>query len=116
MQAEIAELEKQLASLRRQAQKAERYRQYKAELRDLRGVGGGPRLARALEVAERAGEREFAGGGGGGKDGGGDAGRRACRTCVCGPHLDGGRAWIPDGVAGCGVAADVGPAPGLDGR
>jgi chromosome segregation protein len=31
----VAEIEKQLASLRRQAQKAERYRQYKAELRDL---------------------------------------------------------------------------------
>jgi chromosome segregation protein len=31
----VAEFEKQLASLRRQAQKAERYRQYKGELRDL---------------------------------------------------------------------------------
>ncbi len=31
----VAEIEKQLASLRRQAQKAERYREYKGELRDL---------------------------------------------------------------------------------
>ncbi|MEO6955026.1 MAG: chromosome segregation protein SMC [Polyangia bacterium] len=31
----VAEIEKQLASLRRQAQKAERYREYRAELRDL---------------------------------------------------------------------------------
>jgi chromosome segregation protein len=31
----VAEIEKQLASLRRQAQKAERYREYKAELKDL---------------------------------------------------------------------------------
>jgi chromosome segregation protein len=31
----VAEIEKQLGSLRRQAQKAERYRQYKGELRDL---------------------------------------------------------------------------------
>lgn len=31
----VGELEKQLASLKRQAQKAERYRQYKAELKDL---------------------------------------------------------------------------------
>jgi chromosome segregation protein len=31
----IAEIEKQLGSLRRQAQKAERYKQYKAELRDI---------------------------------------------------------------------------------
>jgi chromosome segregation protein len=31
----LAEIEKQLASLRRQAQKAERYKQYKAELRDI---------------------------------------------------------------------------------
>src|SRR4051794_1858152 len=31
----VAEIEKQLGSLRRQAQKAERYREYRAELRDL---------------------------------------------------------------------------------
>jgi chromosome segregation protein len=31
----VAEIEKQLGSLRRQAQKAERYKQYKAELRDI---------------------------------------------------------------------------------
>src|SRR5678815_1170427 len=31
----VAEIEKQLASLRRQAQKAERYKQYKAELKDI---------------------------------------------------------------------------------
>src|SRR5204863_3006645 len=31
----IAEIEKQLGSLRRQAQKAERYKQYKAEVRDV---------------------------------------------------------------------------------
>src|SRR5204863_1737411 len=31
----IAEIEKQLGSLRRQAQKAERYKQYKAEMRDI---------------------------------------------------------------------------------
>src|SRR5215471_1710491 len=31
----VAEIEKQLASLRRQAQKAERYKQYKGELRDI---------------------------------------------------------------------------------
>src|SRR5258707_10249953 len=31
----VAEIEKQLASLRRQAQKAERYKQYRAELKDI---------------------------------------------------------------------------------
>ena len=39
----VAEIEKQLASLRRQAQKAERYKQYKAELKDIELWGASQR-------------------------------------------------------------------------
>ncbi|MCU1279815.1 MAG: Chromosome partition protein smc, partial [bacterium] len=40
----VAEIEKQLGSLRRQAQKAERYRQYKAELKDIELWGASQRF------------------------------------------------------------------------
>src|SRR4029079_5052677 len=62
----VAEIEKQLGSLRRQAQKAERYKQYKAELRDidlwtssqrwLRLVGEGAAAAEAQAAAQEARE------------------------------------------------------------
>src|SRR6476620_8069480 len=40
----VAEIEKQLASLRRQAQKAERYKQYKSELKDIELWGASQRF------------------------------------------------------------------------
>jgi len=56
----VAEIEKQLASLRRQAQKAERYRQYKGELRDIELWGASQRyigyLVEERLVAEQAAE------------------------------------------------------------
>ncbi len=53
----IAEIEKQLGSLRRQAQKAERYKQYKAEMRDIELWSGAQRwlgFAAQAKVAEAA--------------------------------------------------------------
>src|SRR6476469_3360849 len=52
----VVEIEKQLASLRRQAQKAERYREYKAELKDLELWGASQKWI-GLMVEERL-ERE----------------------------------------------------------
>jgi chromosome segregation protein len=56
----VAEIEKQLASLRRQAQKAERYRQYKQELKDIELWSASQRwvgyLVEERLVAEQAAE------------------------------------------------------------
>src|SRR5215468_9997826 len=56
----VAEIEKQLGSLRRQAQKAERYRQYKAELKEIELWGASQRfigyLVEERMVAEQAGD------------------------------------------------------------
>ncbi len=52
----VAEIEKQLASLRRQAQKAERYRQYKGELKDIELWGASQRWMGYLCEERVAGE------------------------------------------------------------
>ena len=64
----VAEIEKQLGSLRRQAQKAERYREYKAELRDLELWSAAQRFlgflaedqVAALELADSVEKRDAA--------------------------------------------------------